>query len=458
VSYRDSLAVLREHNFRWFFLSRFVNIIGTSMSNVALAFAVLQVSDSASAMGQVLAAHTIPMVLFLLLAGVIADRFPRTLVLQVSRVTSFVTQGLAAYLVISGQAQLWELIVLEAANGVTSAMSFPAMQGIIPSLVGRGQLQAANALMSLSLNALTILGPSVAAVLVASVGPGWALGVDAATWIISAVLLVPVRLPARVVTGASSALADLREGWTFFRTTTWLWVVVAAFGVLNAIQTGGVNTLGPVIAKHTFGVRGWGIAMSAQAVGALLMSFVMLRVRLTRPLRAGMVGMVALGLPLFVLGFTPHTVPLVVATFLTGAGVDLFGLGWNLAMMEQVPEEMQARAWSYDSLGSYVAMPVGQLLYGPLGSWLGERPVLGASAVLYVVICLVTLAVPAVWGLRRARLTERVDDQAAVEATMLADVSTAKPATEATRGAGRRAGKALPDRQPGRQQTRDRNR
>lgn len=401
MRFAESLGVLSERNFAWFFASRFVNVIGNSMSGVALAFAVLQVSDSASAMGQVLAAHTIPMVLFLLIGGVVADRFPRTLVLQVSRVSSFVTQGLAAYLVISGHAQLWELIVLEGINGITSAMSFPAMQGIIPSLVPADRLQPANVLMSLTNNALTILGPSVAAALVAGVGPGWALAVDAATWIVSAALLVPVRLPARVRGAATSAIADLREGWSFFRRTTWLWVVVAAFGVLNAMQTGGLDTLGPVIAKHSFGVRGWGIAMSAQAVGALLMSMVMLRVRLTRPLAVGMVGIVGLGLPLLVLGLAPHTVPLVVATFLAGAGIDLFGLGWNLAMMEHVPGEMQARAWSYDSLGSFVAMPVGQLLYGPLGSWFGEQSVLVVSGILYVAICMATLCVPAVRNLRR---------------------------------------------------------
>lgn len=397
---RAGLTVLRQRNFRWFFWSRFVNTVGNAMSSVALAFAVLEVTDSASAMGLVLAAHTVPMVLFLLLGGVVADRFPRTLVLQLSRVTSFVTQGLAAYLVVSGNAELWQLVVLEGINGITSAMSFPAMQGIVPSLVEEGQLQPANVLMSLSNNALTIVGPSLAAGLVAGVGAGWALAVDAATWIVSAALLVPVRLPRRMPAGGS-VVADLRTGWTFFRTTTWLWVVVAAFGLLNAIGTGGIQTLGPVIAKHTFGVGGWGAAMSAQGLGALVMSFVLLRVRLTRPLAWGMLGITALSLPMFVLGAWPHAVPLAVTGFLAGAGIDLFGLGWNLAMMEHVPDQMQARAWSYDSLGSFVAMPVGQLLYGPLGTWLGYRPVLVGSGVVYVAVCAAVLAVPAVRELPR---------------------------------------------------------
>lgn len=395
------IGVLAERNFAWFFASRVVNLLGTSMASVALAFAVLSVSDSASAIGEVLAANTIPMVAFLLIGGVVADRFPRRLVLQAARISSFITQGLAAYLVISGHARLWQLIVIEAVNGISSAISFPAMQGMIPAIVPRARLQQANALLALSLNGLAIVGPSIAAALVAGAGAGWGLGADAACWIISAALLTPVRLPQPHIGPVTSAVADLREGWSYFRGTTWLWAVVAAFCILNAVESGGITTLGPVIAKQTFGVRGWGVALSAQGAGALLMSVVMLRVPMTRPLRAGMIGITLWCLPLLVLGLSPHLVPLVIAAFLAGAGTGLFGLGWNLAVMEHVPEQMQARAWSYDSLGSFVAIPAGQLLYGPLGSLLGTRPLLIASGVLYLLVCLLTLAVPAVYQLRR---------------------------------------------------------
>ncbi len=210
------------------------------MASVALAFAVLEITDSATALGQVLAARTIPTVLFLLWGGVIADRFPRTLVIQASNVLAGLTQAAIALLVITGSAELWMVVALSVANGLISAISFPAMASIIPQLVPRDELQQANALMALVRNALTIIGPTVAALLVVTVGPGWALMADAITWWLAALVMLGVRIPASEPKSADApgALADLRAGWTFFRTTTWLWVVVLAFGFLNAIHMG----------------------------------------------------------------------------------------------------------------------------------------------------------------------------------------------------------------------------
>jgi len=108
-----------------------------------------------------------------------------------------------------------------------------------------------------------------------------------------------------------------------------------------------------------------------------------------------------MGLPFIALGLWPETVPFVIAMAVAGAGIEIFSLGWNLAMMENVPEEMQSRAWSYDMLGSYIAMPIGQLMYGPLGESFGTRPVFLASGVLCVLICLATVAVPSVARLQR---------------------------------------------------------
>lgn len=410
MSVKASLGLLRERNFGWYFWSRFVNLAGSSMASVAAAFAVLSVSDSASALGQVLAARMIPMVIFLLVGGVIADRFPRVLVLQLSNILSALTQGTVAYLVISGRAEIWMLICLELANGTASAVSMPAMQGLIPQLVSRERLQPANVLLSMSRGTLTIAGPSISAVLVADAGAGWALAVDACTWLAAALLMLPVRIPPRATAQIASGgmVADLREGWVLFRTTTWLWVVVVAFGVLNAMHTGALQTLGPVIAKQhdSLGVRGWGFANSAESVGLLAMTFLLLRLRLRYPLRAGMWGISALALPMLVLGLFPETVPLVIAMAAAGACTEIFSLGWNLAMMENISEEMMSRAASYDMLGSFVAMPVGQLLYGPLGEWFGYRLVLVASGVLYAAICLATVAVPAVRNLPRRDDTE----------------------------------------------------
>jgi MFS family permease len=409
MKWGQAFAPLRERNFAWYFTSRLSNTLGSMMAGIALTFAVLDLTDSASALGQVLAARTIPMVIFLLFGGVVADRFPRTLVLQLSNVSSALTQGLVAWLVISGRAELWMIVVLEVANGTVSAISFPAMASMVPQLVRREHLQPANALLSLSRGGLTVVGPSLGALIVVTVGSGWALAFDAFTWLLATAFLMPVRIPPRPpVEDSTNTWRELREGWSLFIGTTWLWVVVLAFGVLNAIHTGAWYTLGPALAEDTIGKQGWGFVLSAESVGLIAMTLILLRLNIKRPLLTGMLGCSLMSVPLVALGVAPHLVLLVVLTFVAGAGIELFSMGWNLAMQENIEDRMLSRAYSYDALGSFVAMPVGQLLYGSLGDALGYRDVLLWSGVLYAVIALSTLASRSVRDLKRTAVTPDV--------------------------------------------------
>lgn len=402
----EALAPLAERNFRWYFASRLVNTLGSTMASVALAFAVLDITDSPAALGQVLAAHTVPMVALLLWGGVISDRYSRAVVLQCSNVVSAVSQGVIAVLVLSGHAELWHLVVLSLVHGSASAIGFPAMASIMPSLVPTGQLQQANALVSLTRSGLAVLGPSLGALLVVAVGSGWALAVDATTWALSAVLLLGVRIPGRRrETPTESTFEELRAGWRYVRSTTWLWVVVLAFGVLNAIHTGSISTLGPIVAQDSIGRQAWGYVLSAEALGFVAMTLVLLKVRVTRPLLHGMVGVSLIALPILILGVEPHLVALVVAAFVAGAGTEVFGMGWNLAMQEHVPPQMLSRAYSYDALGSFVAMPLGQLAWGPLALAFGFSEVLVVSAVVYASVCVLVLCSAQVRGLRRVEST-----------------------------------------------------
>ena len=118
------------------------------------------------------------------------------------------------------------------------------------------------------------------------------------------------------------------------------------FGFLNAIHTGAWFTLGPAQAKATIGEQGWGYVLSAESAGLILTTVIMLRRPLRAPLRSGMLGISLLGLPIFVLGWSPHLAVLLVCTFAAGAGTEVFSMGWNLAMQENVPERMLSRAYS----------------------------------------------------------------------------------------------------------------
>jgi MFS family permease len=406
----SAVATLREPNFRYYFLSRLVNGAGSAMAGIALAFAVLEVDGSASALGIVLAAHSIPEVAFLLAGGVIADRFGRKRVIQTCNVLAGLTQLAIAGLVLGGTTDLWHIAALSAVNGLVSAISFPALASLMPQLVPREQLQPANVLMSVQRGVLAVIGPTVGGVLVVTVGAGWALAVDGVTYLLAALMLMLVRIPPPPPKHERTSMAhDLREGWRYFTGTTWLWVVVLAFGFLNMLHSGAIFTLGPVLAKESpIGETGWGLGLSAQAAGLLVLSLVMIRVRLERPLLWGMLGCALFGLPMLVLGVEPHVGALVASFFVAGIGMELFGLGWNLAMQEHVPEEMLSRAYSYDALGSFVAIPVGQLLAGPLALVLGIQTTILAAGVLYAAVCFLTLAS------RSVRTLERTDREPAI--------------------------------------------
>ncbi|MBA3310576.1 MAG: MFS transporter [Nocardioidaceae bacterium] len=390
----DALTPLRDRRFAWYYSGRLVSTIGSMIAPIALTFAVLDLTDSASALGVVLAARSIPLVLFLLIGGVVADRFSRSTVMQLSHVWSALTQGAVAALLLTGQAELWMIVVLEALNGTATAFTFPAMQGVLPQVVPRSHLQQANALLAFSRNGVAIIGPTIGALLVVTVGSGWAVAVDALTWAVAAVLMARVRLPPsaeRAADASPSMLRELVEGWTAFTSLTWVWVVVAAFGLLNAIHAGAWFTLGPAIARDTIGEAAWGWVLSAEATGLLLMTLVMMRWRLRYPIRAGMLGVTALGAPILVLGIDPAIAPLLILAFVAGCGTEVFGIGWQTALHEHIPGGLQSRVASYDALGSFVAIPIGTLAFGPLAAVFGSQDVLVVSGVVYIAIALLTL-------------------------------------------------------------------
>ena len=403
----ESLGALSDRRFAWYFTARTVSTAGSVMVPVALAFAVLHIDQSAGALAQVLGVRTLTMVVFLLVGGVVADRFSRIVVLQVSHVLTCLTQASAALLIISGHATLTQLTVIEGVNGAVSAFTMPAMMGIVPLVVDRGRLQQANALLSFSRSGLAVVGPAVAGLLVVGVGPGWALAVDALTYAVAIVCLARVGLQRHTSEASAprhSMVRELREGWGEFTRREWLWVVVLAFGLTNAIHSGVIGVLGPLVAKSSpsIGEAGWGVVLSAEALGTVLMTLLMLRLRLRHPLRAGMLAICVLAVPMVLLGAAPALVPVAVGFFLAGAAVEVFGVGWSTALHEHVPVSVLSRVSSYDALGSFVAIPIGTFLYGWLATVADTETLMLVSASVYVLISLSALLSRSVRDLRRS--------------------------------------------------------
>lgn len=400
MSWREDLAVLRHRDVRIFVSARFVAVLGSSIAPIALVFAVLDVSDSATAVGVVLAARSIPNVVFLLIGGVIADRLPRHLVLIVANTVSALTQALAAVLVLSGHATIWQLVVIEAVNGAAAAFVMPAMMGILPALVEPAELPQANAVSGFARSAALVGGGAVAGVIVGFTSPGIGLAVDAATFALAVVLLTRLALPP-VERAATSIVRDLREGWTEFVSRQWVWSVVAAFSVLNLVFVACYSTLGPVIADDTFGRAGWGAVSACFGAGLVAGGILMIRLKPRYPVRIGMIGMLT-ALPVFAaLALVPNTVTVAAAAFLVGLGFETFGIGWETALGQHIPLDKLSRVASYDMLGSFVTGPLGQLLVGYAAAATSAKAVQLYGAGVYLVVVILTLMVPAVWSLQR---------------------------------------------------------
>lgn len=397
-----ALPVLHEKNFRWFFLSRSINTVGGMMTPVTIAFAVLHIDNSAGALGVVLAAEMGTNVLCLLFGGVVADRLPRRAVMQTCYLIMAAVQLTMCVSLLSGWATVASMTVLGAISGGVAAFSMPAQQGLIPQLVTREHLQQADSLMSFVRNGATFVGPILGTLLVASIGPELALAADGVSFLVAAVLLARVVLPP-AAREATSMLAQLREGWGEFVSRTWLWVIVLAFGVLNAIQMGAWVVVGPVVAKNNpaLGISGWGVVLGAEAIGMLLMSVVLLRVHIHRLLLDGMAGISLISIPLLLLGIHPRTGVMAVVAFIGGAGTQVFSTAWTVAMMEHIPGPVLSRVASYDMVGSFVAIPLGTLLFGWLASHVEIRPLMIVSACCYAAVALATLLVPSVRRLTR---------------------------------------------------------
>ena len=183
------LGPLHEREFRLLFTGRTISMAGSAMAPVALAFAALDLTGSNTDLGIVLAARQLPVILFLLIGGVISDRLPRHRVMVLSNLVSGASQACVAALILTGHAQIEELAALAAVNGMSSAFFFPASSGIVPQTVPLGLLQQANATLRLGLNGTSIIGAAIGGILVAAIGPGWAIAVDAASYGIAAAAL-----------------------------------------------------------------------------------------------------------------------------------------------------------------------------------------------------------------------------------------------------------------------------
>lgn len=367
-----ALAPFRNRQFRLLFTGELISFLGSAVAPVALAFAVLDLTGSATDLGLVLAAGWLPQIVFILVGGILGDRLPRHLVMVGANLLAAAGQATSAALLLSGVAQPWQLAALQAVRGISIALFFPASQSVVPLVVESDQLQPSNALVRLALNGSNVVGAGVGGVVVAAAGPGYAIAFDAATYLLSAIVLARMTIGGGVAAAGESILRDLVEGWNEFRSREWLWVIVACASIGNLVAIASLNVLGPLIAKRDLGgAWAYGAIVSAQGAGLLVGGVLSLRWRARRPLLVGTLGLLPTAVTIACYAGVRITAVIAAAAFFAGIGVEIFGVNWITALHEHIPPAVLSRVSSYDALGSFVFIPVGLVIAGPLADRFG---------------------------------------------------------------------------------------
>ncbi|WP_344472943.1 MFS transporter [Nonomuraea monospora] len=400
--WKESLAPLRHRAFRYQFAGFSVSVTGNMLSLVALTVGLLQVTGSGAAAGIALGASTIPLVVFLLIGGVWADRLPRHLMMAgMDLVRGLVQLGLGA-MILSGEIDLALLIGLQVLFGTAQAFHLPAAGGLTAFTVPKEDLQRANALMSITRSLSGIAGPLIAGALAATIGAGWALLLDGGTFLLSAYLASRIRVPAAPPRAGGGLLKELSDGFRLVTRTPWIWTSVTCFACTHVAIAVFLVT-GPVLAlQEQGGAFGWALVVAALGVGDVLGDLVLLGgYQPSRPLLVARLAELLLVPALLLIALGVPAPVQAVAIALAGAGMTAADSIWITTMQQHVPPDALSKVSSYDWLSSQALRPVGYALGAVAAADGGSAAVvLAVMAVVVALPRLVSLAYPSVRELR----------------------------------------------------------
>jgi MFS family permease len=381
--------VLAIRDFRLLLADRLLAPAAVGFSLVGVSFAVLNSTGSTADLSYVLTAQIAPTLVFVLIGGVAADRFPPQRVIIVANLAMAAGEGIFGLLVLTGRPPLWSMIALEALTGTGAALFYPASQALLPQLVPGALMQEASSISRLAMNSGQMLGAAVGGLLVAAAGPGWALTLCGAAMIGTVPIMLAIRgnrAPARDDKGPGM-LTELREGWTEFRSHTWLWAIVVQFCVVVMAWWAGFQVLGPVVARaHLGGPAAWGAITASDALGLVAGGLISLRFTPRRPmLFVVLTGGAMAATPLAMALALPLAAICLTACVL-GAAMEVMMVQWTVALATRIPPDKLARVSSYDALGSMGATPLGTLIAGPIAAAIGVARTQFAAAALIVVV------------------------------------------------------------------------
>ncbi|CAB4338876.1 MAG: MFS transporter [Actinobacteria bacterium] len=395
----NQLRELRAHKgFTSLAISRFISNVGNGISPIALAYGVLSLPGAdGKDLSIVMAARFVPLLGFMLFGGVIADRFQRNRLVGASDMIGSFLAAISAISLIAGFSSVWLLALMGGLFGILNAIWWPAMSGVLPEILPKEKLQEGNAIIGLTTNFGYIFGTLTGGVLVATVGAGWGLLVDAISFFIAGAIVWNLPIIGIAKDESPGILHDLIVGWREFISRSWVIAMVFAFALINMAFESMLSVLGPLnFSDPKSGPREWSYNLAGLSVGMLLGGIWILKTKLRRPLFVAMILVAISSIWDFALAFDLPMLFTILASIFSGISLEVFMVTWNTSLQSHVPEESYSRVSSYDTLGSYGIAPLGIVIAGPLAMHFGVNNILLVTGATTLIAAALSLLVKSV--------------------------------------------------------------
>ena len=422
--YSPRMNVLRSLTYRPFALlwaGQTTSRLGDSLYRIALSWWVLEKTGSAVAMGTVLIFSQIPLLLFLLIGGVVVDRLPRIRIMFASDVLCGLVVTFVALFAWFNLLEIWHIYIASILFGFVEAFFFPAYQAVVPEITPYELLTSANSLNGLSQRVTGIVGPALGAALVAAGGTSVTFALDALSFFVSALCVLPLlrsnpdprQRPVETAEASSGpqssvraalkqGFADLLEGFRLVIRIPWIWITILLFGFINIMEAGPRAVAMPFLIKQDLGadVELLGLFGSAASLGFVVgMVWLGQYVRLHRRGLLAYLSIILSGSALLPFAFQLPVPVLVASMFISGIASSVFALIWTHTLQEMVPGNMLGRVYSIDALGSFVLLPIGFALAGWGTDLLGAPRVFLIGGIGTILLVLLGLSHPAIRNL-----------------------------------------------------------
>jgi Major Facilitator Superfamily len=390
------LGVLAERDFRVFYAGYVTSLLGSAMADIALTFAVLDSGGSAADLGFVFAASVVPLILFMLGGGVLADRLGRRPVMLSADAARLVIQAALAAALFAGRPPVWLFVVLAGLLGTAEAFFTPALGALPPQIAPPGRLADANALLGVAQSVAKVAGPALAGALIAATSPAVVIAADAASYGASVLALALLRAHPAQAAG-TSPWRDVAQAWAQYRSRAWMLVITIQFSLFNLFTWAPYLLLGPILARQYLGgARAWGAMSAALAAASILTGLALVGRRPRRPLVIAVLGTFGYAAPCLALALRAPLPGAIAGAALAGVGSAVFNTYDATVTQQQVPPEMLARVGAISATLSYSLGGTAYAVIGPVAEVVGAGRMLGFAACWAVAGSAVVLALPAI--------------------------------------------------------------